>query len=304
LYNHSVTIAAFMAAIAASTAALSQPSERREYSDGARGSVTLPQGDRSFADVVIGYTPGTGTIAATATDPKKALGAPDFSGAVTDGSFVSLGCDGVLILQFADNALVDLEGPDLYVFEVGPRVEGMILAISEDGQNWLEIGAIDGGRAEIDIGPAVPEGSSYRYVRLTDDGIGCDTNYAGADVDAVAAIGSAMRFVLDGAVLFESDSAGLKDEARVALDELAEQIAAAGIGQFNVIGHTDSTGSESYNLALSEARATAVKDYLASNAALDGVVITSNGRGEAEPIADNTTEEGRNINRRVEIVGQ
>ncbi|MCC5976319.1 MAG: OmpA family protein [Rubellimicrobium sp.] len=180
----------------------------------------------------------------------------------------------------------------------------MFLAISEDGETWTDIGAIEGGRAEVDIAGRVPAGSSFRYVRLTDDGVDCGTDYAGADIDAVAAIGSAMRFVLDGAVLFELDSAGLRDEARAALDALSVEIARARIDAFTVIGHTDSTGSESYNLALSEARAAAVRDYLAALVALEGVTIASMGRGEAEPIADNSTEEGRSMNRRVEIVGR
>jgi len=297
-------VANIIAATLAAPAVLAQPMESREYSDGVRGVVVLPQGDRSFADVVVDYTPGSGTILPRASDPRKALGAPDFSGNVADGSFVSLGCDGTLTLQFTDNALVDVEGPDLYVFEVGPKVEGMFLAISDDGENWVELGGIEGGRAEVDIRDMVPPGSSFRYVRLTDDGIDCGTNYAGADIDAVAAIGSAMRFVLEGAVLFEHDSAGLRDVARAALADLSDQIAKAGITQFTVIGHTDSTGSDAYNLALSEARAAAVKDYLGALTQLADVRITSEGRGEAEPIADNSTEDGRAMNRRVEIVGQ
>ena len=293
-----------LAAMMLPTLATAQQTTSGEYSDGARGRVVLPQGDRSFADEVVAYAPGSGTITQTARDPEQALGAPDFSGNVADGSFVSLGCDGTLTLQFTDNALVDVDGPDLYVFEVGPRVEGMFLAISEDGEGWTEIGEISGGRAEVDIGGLVPPASSFRYVRLTDDGVECGTNYAGADIDAVAAIGSAMRFVLESSVLFEVDSAELRDAARAALTELSGQIAAAGIEAFQVIGHTDSTGSDAYNLTLSEARAAAVSQYLGTLDALRGVRITSTGRGESQPIADNGTEDGRSMNRRVEIVGQ
>jgi len=296
--------AAVLAAMMIPDLAAAQQGASREYSDGVRGSVVLPQGDRSFADEVTTYLPGSGTIAATARDPERALGPPDFSGNVADGSFVSLGCDGSLTLHFTDNALVDVDGPDLYVFEVGPRVEGMVLAVSEDGEIWTEIGGISGGRAEVDIGGMVPPGSSFRYVRLTDDGVECGTNYAGADIDAVAAIGSAMRFVLESSVLFEVDSAELRDEARAALTELSGQIAAAGIAGFQVIGHTDSTGSDAYNMSLSEARAAAVSTYLGTLDALRDVRITSTGRGESQPIADNGTEEGRRMNRRVEIVGQ
>lgn len=292
-----------LALCAFATAASAQSAGPQSYEDGARGTVTLPQGDLSFADAVVSYAAGSGKVAETASDPGQSLSAPDFSGNVRDGSFVSLGCDGVLALQFTDNALVDVEGPDLYVFEVGPRVEGMSLAVSEDGAAWVDLGPISGGRAEVDIAGLVPEGTSFRFVRLTDDGVDCGTDYAGADIDAVAAIGSATRFVLDGAVLFDSGSAELREAAQAALDGLAGQIAAARLTTFRVVGHTDAVGADADNLALSQARAEAVRTYLGARPALDGVTIAAEGRGEAEPVADNETEAGRGMNRRVEIIG-
>lgn len=293
-----------LACMAMVAPALAQSSETREYQDGARGTVVLPQGDKSFADAVIDYSPGSGKIENSASDPEAALGPPDFSGNVDDGSFLSLGCDGHVTLQFTDNALVDVDGPDLYVFEVGPKVEGMTISISEDGETWVDLGEISGGRAEVDLAGLVPTDASYRFVRLTDDGIDCGTRFAGADVDAVAAIGSSLRFVLDGAVLFAVDSTELRPEAQEALDALAQVIADAGMSEFRVVGHTDSTGDDAYNLALSKDRAVAVRDYLSSQPVLGTVKVTAEGRGEAEPIADNTTEKGRAENRRVEIVGK
>ncbi len=150
--------------------------------------MTLPQGDKSFADAVVSYTSGTGRIESSASDPQAILGPPDFSGDVDDGSFLTLGCDGSVTLRFTDNALIDVAGPDLYIFEVGPKVEGMTLAISDDGTTWIDLGGISGGRAEVDLAGLVDADTSFRFVRLTDDGIGCGTRFAGADVDAVAAI--------------------------------------------------------------------------------------------------------------------
>ena len=293
-----------MACMAMAAPTLAQQNETREYQDGKRGTVVLPQGDKSFADVVVDRAVGTGTIEDSASDPQVILGPPDFSGNVNDGSFLSLGCDGTVILQFADNALVDVEGPDLYVFEVGPKVEGMTLSISEDGEAWVDLGDISGGRAEVDLAGLVPTDASYRFVRLTDDGDGCGTRFAGADVDAVAAIGSTLRFVLDGAVLFAVDSTELRSEAQEALDALAQDIADAGLSEFRVVGHTDSTGDDTYNLALSKDRALAVRDYLSRQSILEDVTVTAQGRGEAEPIADNATDKGRSVNRRVEIIGK
>ncbi|RME95977.1 MAG: OmpA family protein, partial [Alphaproteobacteria bacterium] len=67
-------------------------------------------------------------------------------------------------------------------------------------------------------------------------------------------------------------------------------------------GHTDAKGSDSYNLALSRKRAKSVSDYL--KRALPGLAatITWEGRGEREPVADNASEQGRQKNRRVEII--
>lgn len=72
--------------------------------------------------------------------------------------------------------------------------------------------------------------------------------------------------------------------------------------KISVEGHTDSTGSEKYNQALSEKRAAAVKKYLVDNGASDGDKIKSVGFGESKPIADNKTKKGRFENRRVEIL--
>jgi outer membrane protein OmpA-like peptidoglycan-associated protein len=72
--------------------------------------------------------------------------------------------------------------------------------------------------------------------------------------------------------------------------------------KIEVDGHTDSTGSEKYNQALSEKRAEAVKKYLLDNGASDGDKIKTVGFGETKPIADNKTAKGRFENRRVEIL--
>ena len=70
--------------------------------------------------------------------------------------------------------------------------------------------------------------------------------------------------------------------------------------EVSLVGYTDSIGSDAYNLKLSEKRAQAVKDYLASHG-IDGSKISASGRGKADPIGDNKTEKGRAENRRVEV---
>ena len=66
-------------------------------------------------------------------------------------------------------------------------------------------------------------------------------------------------------------------------------------------GYTDNIGTDEYNMKLSERRATAVMNYLIKEAGVDSSKITAVGHGEADPVADNKTPEGRAKNRRVEI---
>lgn len=98
---------------------------------------------------------------------------------------------------------------------------------------------------------------------------------------------------------FDFDSARLKPGMKSALADLAEKIkASSGHETVTVVGHTDSSGPESYNMGLSERRAKAVAAFL-ENLGIDG--ITTKGMGESQPVSDNSTSEGRAKNRRVEI---
>ncbi len=99
---------------------------------------------------------------------------------------------------------------------------------------------------------------------------------------------------------FDFDSAELKPEMKEALRDLAERIKASpGHERITIIGHTDSIGPEEYNMQLSLRRAEAAAEYLRSLGIDD---ITVEGRGEMEPIADNSTPEGRAQNRRIEVI--
>lgn len=99
-------------------------------------------------------------------------------------------------------------------------------------------------------------------------------------------------------VQFKTDSADLTDEGMAVLDEVAGNLARLKFVSGTVVGHTDSTGSEAHNQALSERRAQSVVAYLEGKGIAAGR-LTASGAGESEPIADNTTAEGRAQNRRV-----
>ena len=103
-------------------------------------------------------------------------------------------------------------------------------------------------------------------------------------------------------VLFDSSSAELDEEAKGALDEAARRIESHEPGPVTIIGHTDSVDSDASNLTLSTERAAAVATALEERIDTSRYELSTDGKGETEPIASNDTEEGRALNRRVEIV--
>ena len=111
---------------------------------------------------------------------------------------------------------------------------------------------------------------------------------------------NSLLITLDSGVLFDVDKYDLRPEAQETLNQLAKLLTEAGITAFEIDGHTDSNADDAYNQTLSENRANAVKEYLKAQ----GVTaeITTQGYGESRPVATNETAEGRQQNRRVEII--
>ena len=111
---------------------------------------------------------------------------------------------------------------------------------------------------------------------------------------------NSLLITLDSGVLFDVDKYDLRPEAQETLNQLAKLLTEAGITAFEIDGHTDSNADDAYNQTLSENRANAVKEYLKTQ----GVTaeITTQGYGESRPVATNETAEGRQQNRRVEII--
>lgn len=110
-----------------------------------------------------------------------------------------------------------------------------------------------------------------------------------------------LRVGLPSEVLFDFDSASLKPQFMSTLDEMARILNQDPRSTVTVIGHTDSTGSESYNMDLSRRRAQSVSSYLAQHG-VDSNRLYAEGRGESQPRASNATPEGRAQNRRVELI--
>lgn len=111
---------------------------------------------------------------------------------------------------------------------------------------------------------------------------------------------------LNGAVLFDSSSADIKAGAQEFLDKLGNVLKKYGDYQIEIVGHTDSrpmgAGAKyANNMLLSQARAYTIFDYLVNEKGMEPSTMKSSGRGEYEPVATNTTAEGRAQNRRVEV---
>jgi|LakMenE01Jun11ns_1017448.scaffolds.fasta_scaffold9949379_11 outer membrane protein OmpA-like peptidoglycan-associated protein len=109
-----------------------------------------------------------------------------------------------------------------------------------------------------------------------------------------------LKDVFDNLV-FEFNKDVIKPTSYNYLDELADVMVQEPTWKLQIIGHTDNKGSEEYNLDLSTRRANSVKKYLISKG-VNQDIITSEGKGETEPIDTNDTEQGREKNRRVEFI--
>ena len=113
--------------------------------------------------------------------------------------------------------------------------------------------------------------------------------------------GEVEKIELSGEVLFEHDSDVLKEAAAKALDAVLARIEARGNAHVSVLGHTDGTGEDGYNLDLSKRRAEAAATYLEEHG-VPRSSLTVEGYGESRPVSENDSPEGRRKNRRVEIV--
>jgi OmpA-OmpF porin, OOP family len=109
----------------------------------------------------------------------------------------------------------------------------------------------------------------------------------------------AKEFVLEN-VYFDSGKSGLKPASHKALNDLAEVLKLKKKMVIEIQGHTDNVGGEENNLALSQARADAVRSYLIGKG-ITGDRVISKGYGQGMPVADNATDEGRSKNRRTNV---
>jgi OOP family OmpA-OmpF porin len=110
------------------------------------------------------------------------------------------------------------------------------------------------------------------------------------------------RIVINEKIQFDLDKATIKPESDDLLQEIVKVIKEnEHIKKIAIEGHTSSEGSDKHNLKLSDKRAKAVMDYLVSKGGLPKAMFTAKGFGESKPIGDESTEDGKEKNRRVEF---
>ncbi|MBP6132784.1 OmpA family protein [Thauera sp.] len=170
---------------------------------------------------------------------------------------------------------------------------GLLAACASPGGNGTATDAIH-RHALVRTAPPEPSWAALREQLAK-----ATTGLAGVEIGSAGDTGFRVQIpVADG---FASGSPAIRPTLGRALDALAPALAAEAGVAVRVVGHTDSQGSEMVNLRLSIARAEAVVAWLRERGiALDR--LTADGRGEADPLTSNATEEGRARNRRIELI--
>lgn len=158
------------------------------------------------------------------------------------------------------------------------------------GKNGTAIGAIIGAAVGGTAGALIGNKMDKQAEELSADLEGA----------TVTRVGEGIKITFDSGLLFGVDQSTLSPTAQGNLDELAATLKKYEDTDVLVEGHTDADGAEDHNHALAERRAQAVKNYLVSQSVSSSRFSTM-GYGESQPVADNSTVEGKAQNRRVEV---
>jgi OOP family OmpA-OmpF porin len=217
------------------------------------------------------------------------------------GGFTAAATGGGAGLGLVASAFVCQEGGEP---EPAPVAKAAPAPIDSDG---------DGVEDGADRCPSTPSGVSVDQFGCAmdsdNDGVAdyldqCANTPSGVKVDDRGCPVKEEIVFSSNTVNFAFDSSALDRDSQQTLDEIFNAVKAySGKVKLAVVGHTDSVGSEAYNMKLSQQRAQAVVDYLVSRG-IDRGMLTAVGKGEAQPVASNDMDSGRARNRRVELVVQ
>lgn len=179
------------------------------------------------------------------------------------------------------------------------REQGAVIGAGAGGVIGAVVGNQTGSTARGAIIGAVVGGTAGAIIghQMDQQAKELKQNIAGATVERV---GEGIQVTFASGLLYDTDSDHIRADAATNLRSLAASLGAYPNTDLLIVGHTDSTGTSAYNQLLSERRARAASDYLVDQGVSAGRMRTS-GRGEAEPVTSNSTDAGRQSNRRVEV---
>lgn len=172
----------------------------------------------------------------------------------------------------------------------GGAVVGGVLGRVIGGKNGTAAGAIIGAAVGGSGGALIGRKMDKQAAELQRD-------MQNARVERV---GEGIKITFDSGILFDTNSSTLRAASQTEIQKMAAVLQKYPDTNVLVEGHTDNTGSDAINNPLSQRRAQAVADYTTQQG-VDASRITTQGYGSSQPIADNTTEAGKQANRRVEI---
>lgn len=176
----------------------------------------------------------------------------------------------------------------------GGAILGAILGNNLGKGGNSELGAVIGGVVGGGAGVIIGDRMDKQAQKIEEE-------IPGAEVERVDD-GIVVTFDENSGVYFDTNLHDLKQESIQTLDKLANVLQEYGDTDVLVVGHTDSTGPRAFNMTLSEKRAQSVTNYFVINRNLNSSRFTTKWFGPDNPIADNSTVEGRAKNRRVNVV--
>jgi len=212
--------ATVVTALAAGEAIASESFNQRIYDSAKHTRIYFRGGTAAFADEVVEYKGGKKKTPHLWETGDPALGPPNFKDFEADRlartpTFSGLGAAGSITLRFVDNAIVDLPGADLYIFEPLENSSPVKVEVSRDGKSWIDLGPDLTTASEIDIAGKGGKGAVFNFVRITDQSnVDPADQWPGADIDAVGALNSATKIsLLDHDLCFiEANTKGKKTE--------------------------------------------------------------------------------------------
>lgn len=166
-------------------------------------------------------------------------------------------------------------------------------AYKKDRTKGAVVGAVGGGLAGAAVGSYMDS-----QKRDLEKNLAQEIQSGQAKVDKMP--NDVVRITMTSQTAFDTNSTDIKPAFYSTLDKLADVVVRYNKTTLTVVGHTDNVGTDRYNQDLSQRRAHSVAQYFESKR-VNGMRLATAGKGEAEPVASNNSEGGRQLNRRVEI---